>query len=433
MSLYWTAEGMLGAVYFLCCICIVTYRTEIIKKFQPIDMTVLTMGVVYGLMFPLVVHGGSRSHRFIDNSLDYIYLHTTAAFVGTLGLLIGWQAVSSYRHHRLGTFFSYVNCRALVKWLYVMLICAFITQYLYTYDYGGFINYFEYNVLIRSGILPDYERSQFSFLAPFRNFTVLACIGFWGLMLSKQHRPIIIVGFALSTIGASYALYSAYGRVGMATFVAIFPVSLLLKYRVNYLIWFGGYFILALLGVVFIYLISNILGIKGSDSIREYIAREASFPFVSFFANLNEGSHFYLFRDIILAPMYLLPSSMINISDASVINTTIIEGAPKGTLGVTGSIPTDMLTFGLMQFHFPGIFIYSVLLGYIIRIAFIVANSFRVEGMRCAAVAYVMIKISIFTVFYAYPKHIIMTHFCIIATLLAMTALRVVRGTFVRA
>lgn len=436
MNPYWTAEGLLGVMYFVFCVCIVGYRVEAAKRFEAIDVAILTMGIVYGLTFPLVVHDSGSAqitgYRFIEESANFTYLHTIAAVMGAVGLIIGWQSVSARRRRQCGAVFFRANSRSVLLFLYAMVAAALVTQYLYVVDYGGFVGYFDYNTLIRSGQFDSFERSRFSFLRPFGNFAILACLGFWGLLLSGRHRGLSLIGFVMSLAMAAYVLYASLGRVGMVSFAAIFPVSILLRRRFHYLAWLATFFAIAMIGISSLYLISNLFGIKGAHSLSDFIAREASFPFVSFFANLSHGHHFYLFRDVIVSPAYLAPSSMTDswLGSAPIINTTIIEGAPKGVGGVTGEIPTDILTFGLMQLSFVGVLIYSMLIGYAIRIVSVIAKSFSLEGLSCTAAAYVMIKIGAFAVFYAYPKHIIMSNFGVIAILLAVSVTRLVRGTF---
>lgn len=366
--------------------------------------------------------------EFITDSINQTYIHTLAAIMGSLGLLFGWQLLPKRAMWKYGSYFQNFKIKSSTRWLYIMVIVAILSQYLYTLDYGGFIGYFEYNRMIRSGIFYGFDRSKFSFLKPFGHFATLACLAFWGLLISNRKNTSIVIGFTISLIFSCYVIYASAGRVSMMSFLAILPISLAIKYKANYLTFFVAYFAIAASGITSLYVISNLLGLKGAENIQFYAIREASFPFTSFFANLREGFLFHTFWEIFISPLHLVPSSLTSswLLDASVTNTTIIMGAPKGEYGVTGSIPTDMLTFGLMQFHFLGVVIYAVFLGYLLRVVSEIAGSFSVAGLSYTFSAYVMIRIGVFSIFYSHPKHIIMSHFSIIAALLAIVFLRMV-------
>ncbi len=384
------------------------------------------MAVVYGLVFPLVVHAASSSQILgaghINNASHYTPMHTLAALLASVGVYLGWRAVPSARLQRYNTFFSGITAKTMVPWLFVMLTAAFVAQYLYTIDYGGFTGYFAYNRLIRSSLFNTFERSRYSFLLPFGDFAVLACLCFWGLLVSRARSASIWGGFILSLMLATYVEIASAGRVYMVTFAALFPMSILLTKRLPPMFWYVGFFCIIIVGMASLYFLSNFADLKGADSLSDFVTREASFPFVSFFAELNGGPHFGLFKDVFLAPAYLAPSSMTNdwLFTASDINTELVVGARKGLFGVTGAIPTDMLTYGLMQFHILGVFIYAILFGILLRVASAVAQSFRYRGLSNILLAYVMLKIGVFGIFYAYPKHYLMTHFAIVVTLLAI-------------
>lgn len=433
MDVFLTLEGALGIGFFLFCTFIVLLRIEVEKKFQTIDYSVLSMGIVYGLLLPIVVHGASdvdfQGSEFIIYNIDIIYVHTFSATIGVIGLLIGWYSVSGRQRIYLRRFFQNYTVKTMTLFFYMLLGFAFLAIYLYTYDYGGFFGYFEYNRNIRSGIFDGFQRSRFSFLWPFGSLAVVACIGFWGLILSGKRGPIVLLGFFLSFLFASYVLYASLGRVSMVVFAAVFPFSLTLKYRISPMFWIIFYITAVVFGIIILFVISNFLGINGADNIYAYISREASFPFVSFFANLMEGDKFNLFWEIALSPAYLLPSSWTSswLGSATDINTKLITGFVKGEGGVTGSIPTDMLTFGLMQMHFLGVVVYGFILGFFIRMVTEISQSFALNGMSCAFLAYVIMRIGVFSLFYSYPKHIVSVCFPFIVIIGMVLALRIIK------
>lgn len=433
MDVFRTLEGALGIGFFLFCTLLVLLRIELEKKFQTIDYSVLSMGVVYGLLLPIVVHGASevdfQGSEFIIYNMDIIYVHTFSATIGVIGLLIGWYSVNVRQRNYFRGFFQNYTVKTMTLFFYMLLGFAFLAVYLYTYDYGGFFGYFEYNRYIRSGIFDGFQRSRFSFLWPFGSLAVVACIGFWGLILSGKRGPVVLLGFFSSFLFASYVLYASLGRVSMVVFAAVFPFSVILKCKISPIFWFIFYIIAAVFGVMILFVISNVLGIKGADNIYVYISREASFLFVSFFANLMEGDKFNLFWEIALFPAYLLPSSWTSswLSGASDVNTKLIMGFVKGEGGVTGAIPTDMLTFGLMQMHLFGVVIYSFILGFFIRMVAEISQSFALNGMSCAFLAYIIMRIGVFSLFYSYPKHIVSVCFPFIVIIVMIFAFRIIK------
>ncbi|WP_208102923.1 hypothetical protein, partial [Escherichia coli] len=92
-----------------------------------------------------------------------------------------------------------------------------------------------------------------------------------------------------------------------------------------------------------------------------------------------------------LSPLYLLPSSLTSewLIGAEVRNTIIVMGSAKGVGGNTAGIPTDMITFGFMQLHILGVFFYSIIIGYIIKLSYALANSFQEKGMRIIFTSYI--------------------------------------------
>ena len=216
----------------------------------------------------------------------------------------------------------------------------------------------------------------------------------------------------------------------MVAFVALFPLSiLLLRKQRNPLVSIAGFMIFAAAGIYAIYLISNLLDIKGADNVMYYVIRELSFPFVSFFAQLNDGAHFGLFFDVLIAPLFALPSSITSgwFITSDQLNTELIAGAVKGDRGVTGTIPVDLVTFGLMQAHVVGVFLYATLFGYLVRIFSSVAMSFSNQGLASAFTAYFVVNFAVISIFYASPKMIFENHFASIIALALVTLIRLLR------
>lgn len=436
MMAYISISGAAGIIVFLSCITLALFDMEKKKEFQALHVTMIAMGLVYGLIFPLAVLGAQQGafmeNHFILASINYSIVHSIAAIFALVGVYVGWHLVSRSRIKKSSTYFSNTTERKLIFWLYIMTIIALATQYLYTKDYGGFLGYFEVNILLRSGLIPDEDRSSFSFLLPFGGFAIVAFYGFWGLFLSKKRGPLVMIGLLLSGILGSYVAYASAGRVVMIAFLAVIILSIFIARRTNRLLLFVLMIAAAPLVLLIFYTLSNLLSLKGAENIQVYLLRETSYMFVSFFAQLENGELFQVFREVFLSPAFLLPQSLTSswLDSATDINTRLIYGANKGESGITGSIPTDILTFGLMQFHLVGVFFYAIVFGFLLRVLNCIAGSFSLNGVAATFIAFIYIKLSIFAVFYAYPKHILIGNFAFIVCLLFIWCARILKRTF---
>ncbi len=393
------------------------------REFKPVDFSMLTMGVVYGIITPIVYKNAGLisfpGDQFVASAVGLFYIHTLMAVLATVGIYFGWQFG---RTRKLTSLSTNGTTKSISVGLAVMCVFSVLTQYLYTLDYGGFLGYFEYNLLIRAASLETTERSSFSFLSPFGGFAVVSCLGYYGLILSKKRSSFIFIGFSFSLIAAGYFLYSSAGRIAILAFIASILAAPLMVHRHRFYTWFIGYFGIVIGGIASVYLLSDLLSLNASSSFDKFIVEEASFPISSFFGQIFVGSGPYYFLDVLLSPAYLLPSSLTQswLSSADVYNTIAIMGARKGENGVTGGIPTDLITFGFMQFNFVGVLIYGVIVGALIRWCYTAAQSFKVEGLRSAFTSYVFFNISAFVVFYSQPKHLLVNQFAFIASVMGV-------------
>lgn len=220
------------------------------------------------------------------------------------------------------------------------------------------------------------------------------------------------------------------GRIGFLIYIFTFALSIFLYKRARpTLLIISGVFGGVLL-IFLAYIISNTLNIKGASSLPEYVSRELSFPFVSFFAQLDRGEFlFRWYKDFLLSPFYLLPSSIWTqwIEDISHINTMVILGAKKGELGVTGGIPVDLLTLGLMQSSVFGVAIVGWLFGAMIRALQGLVDGISSDELRCILEAYIAISIAVNSIAYAHPVHLIAENFGVFISIALIAALNIGR------
>ena len=140
--------------------------------------------------------------------------------------------------------------------------------------------------------------------------------------------------------------------------------------------------------------------------------------------------------DFLWAPVYLLPSSWWTnwIEPVDQINTAIILGAPKGEAGVTGGIPVDLLTLGLMQLHLPGVMLTGMLFGMLLRALHALLSRISCRGIRVAFEANIALSVAVLGVFYSQPNLVIkgkihwLAAVLILLVLLRLQGVRVTRS-----
>ncbi len=288
-----------------------------------------------------------------------------------------------------------------------MLLTAVVLQVVYSHAYGGLAGVLTYANSLRSGIFEIYN--QWSFLKPLTGLVFFASFIFYGLILSPvQRHPWF--GFVLSFIFSIYLLYSWFGRIGFLAYLATFVLSGILYRRskpVSVLV-LGA----AILGSMLVaaYYLSFALNLKFIDGLPAYLASELSFPFASFFGHLQEGPHqFRWFIDFAALPLYFLPSSLwIDwFEDVSRVNTILIMGAAKGEAGVTGGIPVDLLTLGLLQASIMGVAVVGAVFGVFLRACQFFVDRIPHTGVRLVVTAHLALKLAILGVFYAQPDLIV--------------------------
>lgn len=172
-----------------------------------------------------------------------------------------------------------------------------------------------------------------------------------------------------------------------------------------------------------VYYISFLFEWKPDNNFYSFIASELSFPFASFFAQLDLGDHlFRCFKDYIVSPIYFLPSSWWSgfIEPVGQVNTSVIMGAAKGEQEVTCGIPVDLLTMGLMQAFFFGILVVGILFGALLRFLQHLLDIFPHAGIRSLFEAHIVYKIAGIGIFYAQPELFIKNNFSLILTVVSL-------------
>ena len=400
--------------FFLFVSCVVIALADAMRRGRMtlLNWTILGVGGVYGAGWMVVLWvtetGGNPTwYPWIVPNSEFYPVHTAAAFLLLAGIWVGWSAYlilfggEPYERGKILPAWD----RWLATGLWLLFCVAVLSQWFYAKAYGGFLGVLDYSQAVRSGIfLLD---NPLSFLHPIGGVAIFSSFGFFGLWLSGFRRPAIVLGCILSFIFSVYILYSWRGRMGFLVYLSTFLLGFMLycKPKPLALLIGGGAFLLGLLGGA--YLISVWFNIKPAENLAVFAARELSFPFGSFFVQLARGELLFRgFVDFLYSPLYVLPSSWWThwVEDVSQINTALIMGAPKGEEGVTGSIPLDLLTLGLMQMHLAGVAAVGALFGALLRLLQSILDRIDNPGVRSVFEAYVVLQIAILGIFYSQPS-----------------------------
>jgi len=422
---------ILGLIYLIVCLSIAVLHSMRSGRVTLLDWAVLGMGGIYGGGWALVAYitqaGGNPTWQRWLLPLNYLYpLHTLSACILLGGVYLGWVLTGSIRFkltHKENTPLQRSEGR-LIKAGWILLSVALVMQWFYSRAYGGFIGLLEYSAYIRSAIFT--VDNPLSFLQPFGGLALFSSFLFFGLWLGGCRRWIVKVGFMFSSVFSLYVLFSWLGRIDFLVYVATFVLGIVHVRGVRPIPLLVGGCLTMLFILIGAYEVSIWLNIKEADNLTSFLTRELSFPFISFFAQLDSCEHLLRgFRDYLVAPVYLLPSSlwMAWVENVSQINTEMIMGAPKGLAGVTGGIPVDLITMGLMQAAFAGIAGVGLIFGAGLRVLQCFVDRVRNPGVRALFQAYVAIKIAVLAIFYAQPAQLVSGNFALLVSVIIIASI----------
>lgn len=429
----------------LVAVCGTALRYVIRKRMDLLDWFVVSVGVFNGGGTALVLLAQLKgySQPFLESlsrsdlgDLVY-YSYFCWVLLGTLWLggVVGGRVLLLRKQtpqgprkegvERAPLMFSTRNINTL-GWL--MLVLAVFTYWLYSRAYGGFAGLLKWSYYIRSGLFDYVPRNPWSFLRPFGSFSMFSALLFWSVISGSRtakRRQRSWIGFVLAFSFSLYVLVSYRGRLGLVMYLLIFPASRLLAKtggRVN--VRSCVHLVLIVLVASSMLLVSDsVLGTgKGAASAIEFFAKELAFPlraFSTFFAN---PEYSYL-KDIAVIPLLFMPERLRGAwyETPSQRITTAIAGVPRGVDGVTAGIPTDIITFGLMQLGIFGVVVVGIALGWVLTR---LEAWFRRLPMNPESVAvfYTAACFQLVTLssLYAEPSHIINRGFALIVGLVLM-------------
>jgi len=367
------------------------------KRLLLLHWAILGLGGLYGAAFTFVViatHSGLNDFwgPWFDLDDPMLALVPIYALVLMVGLFAGWAAFPK----ALPSSSQMPASTTKVAWL--LLLAAVVLQGIYTAAYGGYLGIFEHSRNIR--IANFVVENRFSFLQPFGALSIFSSLIFASALFDRPpHRPLIAIGLFLSVVFSTYVLLSWAGRQPLLIYAGSFILPALYRIRASAP---TKLFIAACCLPAFIlgaYVVAQTLNLSAGNDIGRFFVKLIAYPHASDLAWLNasEIEHRY-FIDFVISPMFLLPSSIWTIwhDSMDVVNTTMMMGAPKGVDGVTGSVPADLLTIGILQTPVAafGVIVTGFLVGVVLRFLQYILDNLPGRALQAFMSSYVALAIA---------------------------------------
>ena len=395
---------------------------------------------VYGILLPvcyiLTSYGyntGSMAETIMKYDVfDFAIYYFVALITSSFYLYVIRINKSYYKYEAIENKYQEKNIFGIAL---VMLLIGLVSDYLYLKAYGGYANYLKYSGAVRSGVITI--RNTFSFLIVFRSCVAFSSFLFLSQMKNNGKNSIInTLFFLISVFFSLRVFYANKGRLGLAIYLLLVILYIITRddkeTRFLSTKTFRRFVFISIAFVFGLYLLGIVLSRNITDSIIVQLNKEISFVFVNFYVQLHNltMNQFRWFSDVFLFPIYILPTSVwqnvLGITTASSDNTLLVSGFRKGTGGIYGEMPIDLMSLSYMQMGFVGLIVvplaFSFLLIYVIRRV----NKLRNNNVRRVLYLYTIIYIGLETIFYADPSHIIHRAFAFIVFLIIEPILSVI-------
>ena len=409
------------------------------KKFDNLDYFLVALALFNGLGYAFVVWGTkkglnnaiwtNRIERYDATSISIYFLLNIVLLIAVIS---GWTIVGKIGKKASGIKYDY-NLNLNEKLYFTLTITAWLlfvlalgSYVLYARAYGGFSGLLYYSKAIRSSLITI--NNPFSFLQRFGAFSFFSSFLFFSMLIDKnlemKKRRNAIAGFITSFCFSVFVLYSWEGRVAFIAYILTFLLGIILYKNKSIIKLAKKMAIVFILGLILIVTFDRLLDRSPIGiSAASLFVIELSFPSAAFITRLGNDSYRW-FKDILIAPLYLLPSRIwrykLGFDTASMLITYDFWGAYKGEAGITGSIPVDLLTFSYMQAHLAGVVIVGLLTGASLLTLQRLQDSIPIESVRAIISSNIILNVIILTVPYGEPYHILTRCFYLIGGLIVL-------------
>lgn len=448
----------LAVLHFIFGLIILVVDTLRIKKsgrYDFLSFIIVVFAIFYGLA-PAAFH--------IANAIGYDYswseytrytyelypLALLLAVISYLSLLAGWSVTGTfYDSDRLlyarpaGDTRNRALMTKMVVTAWLLLTASFTAYYLYSLAYGGFAGLAIVSNALRAGW--SEVSNPWSFLKRFGGLTIVASYLFLVALRTKHagaHQHTSRLGFMLSSMFSLYVLLTWQGRLTLAFYVLalILADAEFRQRRIRATTLFVPVALISVLlfaGNDLLYLFRQFAESghapvftekPGLEPAQDFILGELSFPIVSINTALSSiyngviGLRFFV--DVPLGILGLIPQRWLTntFETASTINTRLIDPSLPGT------IPTDLISFGIYSLGVYGPPVVSSILGIFARATQRYITKIRPAGL--GVVLFFAYGLTIArSVAYADPAQILEGSFyLLLGTVITLTALRVRNG-----
>lgn len=383
--MFWIVASA-GAVLASTCIAAAVFRTTHLgRRVDLLTWFLIGSGGLYGALWPIVFWASSSGHTIpYLEAASVLERHgmgiTAMAFIGVGSACLGWKA-TPLRGYSVG-----LTRPAAALWPALLVSSAVFA--VYVVGAGGIFRVLgaDYVWAMRVGSPPP---NPVSFLQPLNGMALFVSAAFVGALAAGERSSAVVLGAGTSIALSAVVLATWGGRAPMVTYVLLLALTAIsarpipqrkMLLVVCAILWTG------LAGLIALTLMRG----TGGDGIAALLASEFSYPFVSLSAWMDAGSGFRYFKDIVLAPVYVLPSSVWRrfVDAADIANTIMVVGSQKGENGNTSNIPVDLVTLGYMQAGAVGVAIVSAFFGAFLRALDWMISKAAYVGLKSAAYAY---------------------------------------------
>lgn len=384
-----------------------------------ISWSILFIGILYGLVWAnsVLVLDANFSYpgkNYVFHGRGYWVVYGLLSVLLAFSVFLGWKFTwwPQKKMVSLASFAFNFSVKELVVFAWLILVLTFMIRLVYVSAYGGFLGYLDHSHLIRSSVFE--LKNPWSFLQPFGMLGPFSLLLFFVCIASGEVKGWSTlwswIGLLLSIPLSLYIFYSLSGRIDFVAFIAVLALFTLMRKKIDGKVLLFSALVSMCFLLFFIFILSNALDLKGAESLSEFVVNELSFPAASFFGQVeqvNQAPRYFV--DFVFTPLSLLPSSwMAGIYVSSTeVNTINLMGAAKGSLGVTGGIPVDLLTLGYMQLGPLGIALTGMLFGFLLKTIKFFLDGIAIQELRLILLAFATVRVAMLAVAYAHPEHLV--------------------------
>ncbi|MCV2231497.1 oligosaccharide repeat unit polymerase [Acholeplasma manati] len=341
----------------------------------------LMFGFVYGIV-PMLIHigfiNGTYINQFISyntNGMKYFFIFYIFSVLSYIALQIGYQI-----KFRNKTKVKIIDNRIIALSAHALLVVSILSLYFWTLAYDSIFDIIRYADFIRAGYTP--VNNSFAFLKYFVSLFMFSSYLYFILIYSKKvaKTPVFyIILFLLSFAGSIFYILANDGRMLAVIYLAVF---VLIKFKIDisnkvkrYDEILRNYFLIGIISLIGVSLIEPVLYYAKYQVWRfdqtinpiVIIRDEFNFLLISLQTSLRVREYGIVqprfFEDLLSGILAWVPSRF-----TTNMFTTTFEINTRLITGVSGQVPTDIVSMSLYSLGYIGPIVYPFLFGMLIKL-----------------------------------------------------------------